>query len=403
MNVNSSVKFSVGSFLLGALLFAAGCGSKKQDPAVASTDRAPFVGDLGQLAISVYGKENEEYFEPCDFANKDKVLEIASVLEAKRSEIEALSKKSETGSDASFTQLGRFKFLNAKASAKPPENKWVSDTWEWQEIFRFYEKIKNLPVDNNWMRLNSVVRSCIVDEQDRLSSHAFMGISHDSAPTLKVIADQADLCLANQACTSLNLSAEQTEFLANSGEYKFILGSLGEPGTTDERKRKLINLFDEDIKHDVGRFEMHSYKEARIEDKTLIVPIDVSVFAEDAGKFIDWVEKNWNVDSEYKVKLDPIKKPAPGFEVKVGDEIGNRSFVQRGKNLMQLYNHTRMKSLAHEFGHVLGFRDEYYTVWSKKSCTYTIETNPGDLMSDSETGTVLPKHWEQLKKTYWPQ
>lgn len=68
---------------------------------------------------------------------------------------------------------------------------------------------------------------------------------------------------------------------------------------------------------------------------------------------------------------------------------------------MQLFNFSRLKTAIHEFGHVIGLTDEYYTSWDTTKCSYVDEYNGGNLMSDSFTGKVLPEHWQLIKKTYW--
>jgi hypothetical protein len=58
------------------------------------------------------------------------------------------------------------------------------------------------------------------------------------------------------------------------------------------------------------------------------------------------------------------------------------------------------RALAHEIGHVLGFRDNYFTVWRNDICGYEYQSREDDLMSNSDKGLVLPEHWEELARHY---
>lgn len=58
------------------------------------------------------------------------------------------------------------------------------------------------------------------------------------------------------------------------------------------------------------------------------------------------------------------------------------------------------RTLAHEFGHLLGFRDEYARTFRDAGADGYIITeivpDPEDLMGNSKTGMVLPSHFERL-------
>jgi hypothetical protein len=57
-------------------------------------------------------------------------------------------------------------------------------------------------------------------------------------------------------------------------------------------------------------------------------------------------------------------------------------------------------TVAHEFGHVLGFADHYYSVWNDRNCYYSQSSGTGDIMSNSDRGLVTARHWEILEKAY---
>jgi hypothetical protein len=60
--------------------------------------------------------------------------------------------------------------------------------------------------------------------------------------------------------------------------------------------------------------------------------------------------------------------------------------------------------LAHEFGHILGFKDVYFRGYKDlgKNGFQVMEVvaDPQDIMGGSTTGTVLRRHYERLIKAY---
>ena len=79
---------------------------------------------------------------------------------------------------------------------------------------------------------------------------------------------------------------------------------------------------------------------------------------------------------------------------------GERSYVTGVPKEVHLFPFTSTRAVAHEFGHVLGFKDHYYTMWNSDQCIYKVETNSGDLMSDSSSGSVTATEWSDIKKNY---
>lgn len=77
-----------------------------------------------------------------------------------------------------------------------------------------------------------------------------------------------------------------------------------------------------------------------------------------------------------------------------------RSFVNHRTKEMRIANYAFTTTVAHEFGHVLGFDDHYYSVWNDTNCYYTQKSRLTDLMSNSEHGTVRKEHWDILDRAY---
>lgn len=68
---------------------------------------------------------------------------------------------------------------------------------------------------------------------------------------------------------------------------------------------------------------------------------------------------------------------------------------------MILNQNSSMNVVLHEFGHVLGLRDEYYTQWNEENCSYSEQYNMASIMSSSQAGKILKSHTDELKKFYF--
>jgi hypothetical protein len=352
-----------------------------------------------------YGEDNEDVFDKCDFENRPKVLEISKALESKRAEIESVA-KSLTGAAAvihaasDYTAFGEFKFKNPSTHS-PPRDQWVSENSSWSALFAEYERIKNSPVDARWVSFNSAFRGFAYDDYRRLNAASFLGVDRLAGPLLEAALAQTVLCVNDPTCEIPSFSAELKNFLSTSGTMRDYLRDFKDPSLEHSLKRnrlenfRLILLY----KMQSRRFEVN--RTARVVGHELVIPMDVSVFGVDGKKLTEWLETAWNIDSEYKIRIEPIQKPIPGYLVKVSNELGGRANVNSKDFVMQLYNFGRLRPIIHEFGHVIGLPDAYYTSWNPQSCSYKIEWNAGDLMSDSGSGAVLPRHWQEIKKAYW--
>ena len=82
----------------------------------------------------------------------------------------------------------------------------------------------------------------------------------------------------------------------------------------------------------------------------------------------------------------------PGFD--------GRSFVTWKDSKVVLYSDVREKSIAHEFGHVLGLTDHYYSVWRPSRCEYTLQVLDTDIMSNPTTGEVTDVDWASVNEMY---
>lgn len=117
------------------------------------------------------------------------------------------------------------------------------------------------------------------------------------------------------------------------------------------------------------------------------------------------IETNWQFQTEtenYQVKIDlkPLKgQPQDGAQITANAES---THAELGHAIRLGPAPLTENVLAHEFGHVLGFKDLYYRSYKKRGGTLEImEVVPAtsDIMGNPESGKIELRHFQELKKT----
>jgi hypothetical protein len=365
------------------------CTSPSENSHHHELPHSPYQGDLEEKLNTIYSKENEFSFEACDVNNRTRILEVAKALEIKRKDIESFIKHQPPAKD---NEVGK--------------DLWSYDSYSWNEAISLYEQIKDQPVNHQWAYLNRLARAIVLDDSGRIVNAYFTQHHRDAGPIFIDIRDKIKDCVTQEQCTNPILSLSQREFLQTNWLFKFYLEEL-ENAQVDFSKKKDYYLprFLKRIEIETQSYEFHNNQTIRSEGQSLLVPMDLSVIQEGAPLLTELIEKSWNIDTSIKIKVVPTHSSAPHYLLKVDETIGGRAFVfhnnGQDSGYMQLFNLSKLKTIIHEFGHVIGLTDEYYTKWNPQTCEYTNEFNEGNIMSDSTSGKVLQKHWESIKKNYW--
>jgi len=393
----------LSKFLTGFLLLTmAACtpsGGGGNDSA-----KPQFLGDLDKAVSEIYGAKNEPYFEKCDLEWKDKALEVSHFLEAHREEINQFysANLEIQGKDKyNLIKMGQYTFRELKKQVMGTDT-WREDLSSWAVAYKAYQNIKDLPVDMNWVRLNTYVRGMIPDEEDRLTAGYNMGLSKDSGPLAQTVYEKVQACVDERTCTTPKLTGIEFRFLEQGIAHKWLINRLlYTEKDSFEKRREYLNELSNLTYDDKSRYGFFPSSIATIKGKQIEIPMDLTIFGTEADLFIKYVESEWNNNGEYSVKIIPTKSPQPTYFVSADFLVGKRASVSGKK--MKLHQLDITRTFAHEFGHVLGFMDNYYTTWNPSTCVYTYQTNAGDMMSDHWKGQVLPRHWETIKKNYWKQ
>jgi hypothetical protein len=330
-------------------------------------------------------------------------LEIAKALEAKRKDIEAFTKNQPPPKDQPTLQMGSFKVTD-NLSNPIGGDFWSYESYSWNEAFSLYNQIKDQPVNLNWKALNRLVRGIVPDDEARIADGFFTQHHRLAGPIFADIRTKINDCLTQEQCTQPDLTLAQKDFLKSNWFFKFYLETLENTEVSHHKKKDYyLPRFLKRIKMEAEIYDFRVNPTIRVEGQSLFVPMNLSVLEDGIPLFIEILEKGWNTDPNINIKLIPTPASSPHYLLKVDDMVGGRAFVAHRSDggSMQLFNLGSIKTALHEFGHVIGLTDEYYTKWNSQTCEYTTEFNEGNIMSDHNSGQALSSHWEAIKKHYW--
>ena len=142
-----------------------------------------------------------------------------------------------------------------------------------------------------------------------------------------------------------------------------------------------------------------SVKRASANELTL--PLDGTAFSEALDQLAGYIESVWKKPTlSLKVKWIQPQAVEGAFRFILEQGAGGRSYVLFSEFAVHLFPYVRSLSIAHEIGHVLGFKDHYYSVWSREKCGYINQSLETDLMSDSSVGSVSDQEWNDLEDAY---
>jgi hypothetical protein len=363
-------------------------GSEK--PVAAKLERQQFEGELVPAVREMYAPGD---LSECDFRFKDRVLEVAKFLDEKSEEINsksaALGWYDDSGKELPSIQIGKYKFYESQYT--PTSFNWETEEYGWQDIFERIDSGKaGLP------EINRRFRGLLASEIDRVQYGLFSGISRGALEPYIQLFKRISDCYLEESCSDPKLTAEQKEFL---GQGQYYLRLLSEIETQSDNKHALHELY-EHMQADVSFNTFHINENMK---QTSPGTFELKMLAGDfsGGEKNFWsFMKYWIGSSGEKISLKIVPSGADLYKFIVEPIYGGRAETSWKKHFLKLYPNKLTRTIAHELGHVFGFPDEYYTTYNYKTCKYKDEYNNGDIMSDSNSGIVMPEHWKTLKEKY---
>lgn len=342
--------------------------------------------------------------EPCDRVNTKAKREILSALQKP-----PINPSAGTGGQSEHLIAFQGSFLVDLPKKVPPSTEWSSFIFGWEELHQFYLKNKSNPDPRVWTQLNVRGRSLLLEDKRRIVGRRNYGIHRNNLDSLPKIMASAASCQKDPACSRPALDLDTELALRSIPFYKAFLEQL-DAEEAPEAKKALFPVFLDRLKEDLETFSFRANPGVRLSTKEagstlLSLELDAGALNGEEQTLIEsmvegvWKSPGARVELVWKRSSDALNLFRFLFDPK---NPGERPYVVRKEKTVNLFPGNRTRSIAHEFGHVLGFPDHYYTTWDAAQCRYIEESNPLDLMSDSSSGDVTEAEWQDLSRPQSP-
>jgi hypothetical protein len=371
---------------------SSGCG-RENEIRPSLRDRAPVNGPTVPVVKSL---AEGLYLSDCDRKHLPKALEIAQAVDARAEEIAAYFSTLPESPLFRRERLGPITVRVRKTSPSPKPG-WQSVKFGWPTIEAEYAEALRNPIPENWAYLNTSVRSVLRNDESRVLDGYLYVLGHGDEPILEEIRN-AILACKRPECARPSLSTQAERWLGRHSLYQKYLAH-SQPG--DSTKAQVAwDAVRVGIESDLEWYrEFNLYSGVRRLGNDYSVALDAGPFGEVKEQLANVIETIW-ASATSKIKIAWRESSPDLFSVILGEGHGGRAYVSYRNLKIVLYPDVRARTIAHEFGHVLGFPDYYYTLWHESTCTYEEQFREDDLMSDSGLGGVLPEEWRELDRRY---
>ncbi len=382
--------------LAALTLSACGKGRPADVPEPTHAFRAPVAGDIGPLVQTFADRPGAG---PCEKKNLSTMLEIAQAIDANSDLIAQYAASPLTKEEAARlreVQIGPIKAYEPLVPAVPKTD-WLVDVSSWDTIIEGYRAKGGKLNQGEWYTLSNKVRAILFDDKDRIVTGYVAYLGHaDEVPVRKIAASIA-ACRKIPGCQVPAFTAEDRVWMNAQPRYASWLADLD---SADPAKlANALYYLEMRSRYAVLRFDMHKNNSVRRSGNELVLPIYAGPFADAQTQLAGYVESMWKSDLLH-LRIEWMPQSPSIYSLFFGEGLGARSWVNWDDQKVVFYSDIKTTSFAHEFGHVLGFDDHYYTIWDESKCTYRYEYREDDVMSNSSTGHVLESEWQTLLQTY---
>lgn len=336
----------------------------------------------------------------CDRKWIDRIYKIAEALDKNAERVQKQSLDADLAEGTVTIVSGEANFSYKASYPVEASGRWLQTEHSWDELYAIFEAIRNRPNDNRWSSLDALVRSNLFNDRGRLTFLDSYALDHTSEDAL---------LSASQRIANLQFGER---FLINPDSFVFLnrnaafrdhfqqMNRTQDPALFVTLRERLAQRLAKDY---VDRFGFVKNKgvtysgggEYRVE---LSAPGWTDA---ERREFGDVVRGIWNNNRDRRVHVEwALSRNA--YTIEMRKHSGGRARTYFDQRKVLLFHNDSAKTIAHEIGHVLGFKDRYFTTWDAKRCVYTQSSLDTDIMSSHHTGSVLPEHWARLDREYGP-
>jgi hypothetical protein len=381
---------------LALVVLTAGCARSKNGgtPKEHSLDQVShrqLEGSLEANAIALL--DTSSALDDCDRRLNRLVVEMGRALDRQAERIRQMAANPDPSSRLHRVPFGPMHVREFIHPQSRGSSEWDSEVMGWEAVYAYYSKIKDHPDDKRWIALNSEYRFDIVEDQDRLDGKNFF-LDQDSAPLISQALGAVRNCLDDNDCETPDFGSTRLRaWVRGIPLYAKFLAKPGR-GSLEELRDRL------EIDHHRYEFK-HNETIRRVSRSELELPLVAGSFDGYEREFAHYVQDFWSTLSlQLIIRWHDADASHDLYKILVGSAVGARPYVSYDDRVVRLFEGGLKRTILHEMGHVLGFRDHYYSVWNPANCAYDYRSRGSDIMSNSTYGGVTPQESRELDEEY---
>ena len=338
----------------------------------------------------------------CDDLWFKRKIEIINALMKNEERINTFTeRKNYSEEEFNIIPFGPIVIREPKIQPSPVE-RWIEYSTDWTDVYKFYQTIQTKPVDNDWINLSRTVHSLLMNDERRLARFYNFNLTEKSYSKLIELQSILNKCILNINCNDVKLSKDQISFLNETPLYSYFYKKYLTSITADQKRYASSKIL-QWIKFDIeSRFSFSKNPKVKNEGNYLILPLKAGDFESVKDELATIIEKAWSSKIiQVKIKwLTEDDKTTPVYKFTADNSTNGRSFTSERDYTITIANTAKKKSIIHEIGHILGFKEHYYEIFDATVCGYTTKMNNQDIMSDINHGIVTEEMFYKLKKEY---